>query len=72
MEREYQSCSYSIIVHNGYSCVGCKKSPIIGTRWFCFTSRQNGYIMNWHSHPLVAIKYSTDFFNGKNRMSRSR
>lgn len=68
MERGYQTCSYSMIVHNGYTCSGCKKYPITGTRWFCFTCRQNGTvfnycstcnIMNWHSHTLTAIKYST-------------
>lgn len=69
MEQTYQSCSYLTVIHNGYNCKSCKKAPIIGTRWFCFQCRKNGiifnycstcYIMEWHMHPLTAIKYSTN------------
>lgn len=68
MERGYQSCSYSMVIHDGYTCDGCKQHPITGTRWFCFTCRKNGNILNycstcrimcWHNHSLVAIKYNT-------------
>jgi hypothetical protein len=66
----YQSCgTYEHqIVHQQYTCNLCKCSPILGTRWFCFTCRKDGKefnlcnvckIMNIHSHSLESVKYST-------------
>lgn len=53
-----------------YTCNECKKTPIIGTRWFCFICRKNGQLFNLcnvckiansnnHNHPLESVKYSS-------------
>jgi len=67
----YQSCgTYSQqIIHQQYTCNLCKCTPILGTRWFCFTCRKDGKefnlcnvcnIMTYHSHCLESVKYNTE------------
>lgn len=67
----YQSCgTYAHqIVHQQYICNLCKCSPILGTRWFCFTCRRDGKefnlcnvckIMTIHMHVLDSVKYNTE------------
>jgi len=55
--------------HLQYSCNNCNKTPIIGTRWFCFICRQKTKKYNLcneckplvsHPHVLTAIRYGTD------------
>jgi hypothetical protein len=55
-------------IHADYTCNNCKVTPIIGTRWFCFTCRQKSEYnlcdlckrKVTHAHLLTGVRYDTE------------